>query len=125
MTGQVKEDFIARLGELGATVAGGRLRFRPDLVRQAEFRSAAGGLEYRDVHGQRRSLEVPAGALGFTVCQAPVVLHREGPARVVVCRPNGAVETHPGLELDAATSASVFDRTGAVDRLDVHLGLAD
>ena len=39
MTGQVKEDFLARLGELGAQVVAGRLRLGP---------SPAGPLHWRD-----------------------------------------------------------------------------
>ncbi|HEU4423094.1 MAG TPA: hypothetical protein VFR67_11230, partial [Pilimelia sp.] len=124
MTGQVKEDIIARIGELGLTVAEGRLRFRADLVRRQEFLDAPRTFGHHDVHGVRRSIELPAGTLGYTTCQVPVVLHRSGPASVTVRRPDGSSETRTGLDLDAATSAAIFDRTGSITRLDVFLGLA-
>jgi hypothetical protein len=123
MTGQVKEDIITRLGELGLSIVDGRLRFRPDLVRRQEFLAAPGTFGYHDVHGVRRSVDLPAGALGYTACQVPIVLHAAGPPGVVVRRSDGSTEILEGLDLDTATSAAVFDRTGAVTRLDVHLGL--
>jgi hypothetical protein len=125
MTGQVKEDIIARIGELGLVIAGGRLRFRPDLVRRQELLRSPRAFGYHDVHGVRHRIELPAGAVAFTTCQVPVVLHRSGPASVAVRRPDGSRESRDGLDLDAATSAAIFDRTGAVTRLDVFLDLPD
>jgi hypothetical protein len=118
MTGQVKEDLIARIGELGMSISDGRVEFRADLVRRAEFLTAPRPFGYVDVAGARRTIPLPAGTLGYTLCQVPVVLHRDGPARLVV---NGGTEI-AGLELDAATSAAIFCRTGAVTRVDAHLG---
>jgi len=125
MTGQVKEDLIARIGEMGLAIAGGRLRFRPDLVRRQEFLASPRPFAYHDVHGVRHTIDLPAGALGFTLCQVPIVLHAAGPAAVSVLRTDGACQSLAGLDLDAATSAAVFDRDGAVARLDVHLDLPD
>jgi len=119
MTGQVKEDIIARYAELGLTVSAGRLRFRPDLVRTVEFLGAPRAFHFYDVRCVARSLDLPAGTLGLTFCQVPVVVHRSGPARIVVS--GGAVVE--GLTLDASTSAAVFARTGEVGRLDVYVGL--
>jgi hypothetical protein len=122
MTGQVKEDVIGRIGELGLAVADGRIHFRPELVRGVEFRSTPGVLHHVDLTGAARELPVPADAYGFTFCQVPVLVRRGGTAGVTVVAADGG-ETHVGaLELDADTSAAVFARTGAVARLDVQLG---
>ncbi len=119
MTGQVKEDVIGRIGELGLTVTDGRMVFRPDLVRPAEFRAEPGTLSYVDPTGARRTLDVPANGYAFTFCQVPIVVRRGGPA-AVTATVDGAERTG-GLALDAQTSAAVFARTGAVTRLDVTL----
>jgi hypothetical protein len=121
MTGQVKEDILTRIGELGVTVAGGRIRFRPDLVRARDFLVAPRTFGYVDVAGARRAIPMPAGAFGFTLCQVPVVVHRGGPARLVVTWSDGTAGEHAGLELDEPTSAAIFDRAGSVSRLDAHL----
>ena len=68
-----------------------------------------------------REIPLPAGTAGFTFCQVPVVLHRGGPARMVVTAGRGERVSRNSLELDGATSAAIFERTGEVVRLDVHL----
>jgi len=123
MTGQVKEDLISRLGEMGVAVNKGRLAFRPHLVSRGEFLEEPRTFRFYGVDLQERSLELGPGTLAFTFCQTPVVAHRSGPARVEVSRADGFHHTEEGLELDAATSSAVFERTGAVRRLDVFFGL--
>jgi hypothetical protein len=76
-----------------------------------------------DVAGAAITLELPAGAMAFTTCQAPVVLHHGGPPRIQICAADGTTREVMGLELDAATSRAIFERNGAVRRLDVYLGL--
>jgi hypothetical protein len=60
--------------------------------------------------------------MAFTTCQTPVVAHRAGTQRIEVTRAGGARETVEGLDLDAATSAAIFERSGQVERLDVFFG---
>ncbi|MCW2502936.1 MAG: hypothetical protein JWO79_1220 [Actinomycetia bacterium] len=120
MTGQVKEDIIGRIAELGLTVSGGRLVFRPDLVRSAEFLTSPGVLRYADVTGSWQSIDVPAGAFAFTFAQVPVVVHASGPVGVSV---SGASSAQGSLELDAETSAAIFARTGTITRIDAHLAV--
>ena len=119
MTGQVKEDFITRFSELGVQVAGGTVRFNPALIVPGEFLSRGRTFTFVGLAGQTQSLELEAGSLGFTLCQVPVILHRSGPARIVVTRSDGSTRTVDGLQLDAKTSASLFDRSGSLSRLTV------
>jgi hypothetical protein len=126
MTGQVKEDIIARLGEMGCEIAGGRVGFRVDLVRPVEFLTRPRPFRYLDVSGAVQVIELPVGTLGYTVGQVPVVVHRQGPAQLVVARAGGAERVRvPGLTLDPVTSAELFDRSGSINRLDVFLDLVD
>ena len=145
MTGQVKEDLITRLGEMGVAVDGGRLCFRRHLLSRDEFltvapvetgtdRSVHAAHEQRlgteksvpfhfyDIDGQARSLELDPGTMAFTTCQTPVVAHQSGPRRIEITSARGSRDTVEGLDLDAATSAAIFERTGAVRRLDVFFG---
>ena len=116
MTGQVKEDLISRLGEMGVAVEGGRLSFRAHLVNRDEFLKEAGTFSFYD-------LALEPGTLAFTICQVPVVAHQAGPPRVEVSGADGSRRTVDGLDLDTETSAAVFERTGAVRRLDVFFAL--
>ncbi|MGC3999327.1 MAG: hypothetical protein QM767_18555 [Anaeromyxobacter sp.] len=119
MTGQVKEEVITRLGELGVRVQGGRVRFQPLLLRRAEFLEAPATLETFDLRGQRLRLPVPAGALAFTYCQVPVIYRLAATPRVELTAADGAARSFPGDTLDAATSAELFGRTGSVRLLTV------
>lgn len=58
MTGQVKEDIIARFGELGVRVREGRVSIEPTLLSDSEF--------------------LPDGTLKFSYCGAQVTLHKGG-----------------------------------------------
>jgi hypothetical protein len=125
MTGQVKEDLISRLGEMGVSVEGGRLGFRTHLVSPGEFLAEPRTFRFYDVDSQERSLDLEPGTLAFTTCQVPVVAHQSGPPRIEITSADGSRRTMEGLSLDGETSAAIFERTGAVRRLDVFFGFND
>ena len=60
MTGQVKEEILTRLGELGVTIADGALAFRPTLLRAQEYTSQASAFHYVNIEGQAEAIELPA-----------------------------------------------------------------
>ena len=120
LTGQVKEDILARWVELGVRLVGGAIEFRPHLLRRAEFASEPHTFQWVDLHGASRSRDLGQGTLGFTYCQTPVVYHLSDSARVVVTRSDGEEEIQ-GLSLTPATSREIFRRSGVVQRIDVFL----
>jgi hypothetical protein len=121
MTGAVKEEVLARWGELGVEVRGGRLRFAPRLLHQAEFEAAPYRFDYVDVAGQDRMWELPAGSLAFTYCGTPVCYELADRASVLVDRAAGPGELIAGDELPRAASESVFARNGSIVRLVVRV----
>ncbi len=125
MTGQVKEDLITRLGEMGVIVKGGKLSFLPKMAPGSEFLLSPGAFRYYDLEGQERTIDLTPGTLAFTICQIPVVAHAGGPKRIEVADADGVTRRFEGLELDANTSAAVFERNGAIKQLDVFFGLSE
>jgi len=122
MTGQVKEEILARFGELGVRVEQGTLRFRPVLLHRREFLTETQDLRYWDVTGAPHVLGVPAGALAFTYCQVPVVYHAtEQAAWLQVTDPRGREVRHRGERLESSLATSILDRDGEVSRLDVGI----
>jgi len=120
MTGQVKEEILTRLGELGVGIAGGAVRFRPRLLRRREFLPEAAAFGFVDVGGRARSLALPERCLAFTLCQVPVVYERvAGDPWVRVALADGAVIERSGDALDAATAAELFARDGRIDHVRV------
>ena len=122
MTGQVKEEILTRLGELGVLVENGSVGFRPVLLRADEFLEREDVFRFYDVRGEARSIELAAGSLAFTFCQVPIVYERvngEGWIRVVL--DDGSKTTRPGNCLDEDLSRELFGRTGRIAR--IHVGL--
>jgi hypothetical protein len=125
MTGQVKEDLISRLGEMGVVVEEGRLGFHRHLVSSNEFLTHPARFDFYDIDGRQRTLDLVPGAMAFTTCQVPVIAHRSGPRKIEITRSDGSRPTIEALCLDEQTSAAVFERTGAVSRLDVFYGFEE
>lgn len=121
LTGQVKEDVICRLGELGVTVKGGEIHFAPALLRREEFLTAPAEFVYYDVSGVKRRMQLPRGALVFTCCQVPVVFRLAQRNSLTIVLANGGEQTAKLLHLDAAVSHEIFERSGKVARIEVCL----
>ena len=121
MTGQVKEELLTRLGEFGVLIEAGGVRFVPELLPAEEILTEPGRLDYRDAAGQEASIDVPAGGVGFLVCQVPVV-YRFGASQagITVFR-GGKAERLPGDTLPAAVAGEIFRRTGTVTAIDVAI----
>jgi len=119
MTGQVKEDVLARWGELGVSVEGGRLTFAPTLVARHEFQTERAVVRAPALGGATE-LTLEPGSLGFTFCQVPVVYRLvEAGAWVEVYARDGNLRRFEGASLDAATSREVFERSGTIERIEV------
>ena len=120
MTGQVKEEILTRLGELGVRLEGGRVVFRPWLLRASEFVTGPAAFEAVGHDGEPLTLDVPAGGLAFTYCATPVRYVRvPGVPGVRVRARGGSITTLPGDTLDAAWSRAVLERTGEVEWIEV------
>ncbi len=120
MTGQVKEEILARFGELGVQVEEGVLAFDPVLLREQEFLAEAAEFAYVDVFGTAGVLPLPAGALAFTFCQTPVVLMRASQSAIEIFYADGRSERIAGLRLDQTTSRRIFQRDGSIQHLVVR-----
>ncbi len=100
MTGQVKEEVLTRLGELGVVVADGSLTLVRPLL-------PAGELWGDGSDGQTASYD-------FTVCATPIRVRRGDTDRVHVERRDGTATVRDGAALTAEESAEVFDRRGTI-----------
>ena len=121
MTGQVKEDVLTRLMELGVRVQSGAIAFGPFWFDTEEWLGQADTFLYRNLAGKEESLALPAGSLAFTYCQVPIVYHRSGEAYIEVHYAKGKPERKPGHRLDPERSAAIFKRSGEVVRVEVGI----
>jgi hypothetical protein len=122
MTGQVKEELLTRLAELGAFVERGVLFFDTVMLRESEFTTQETTFNYIDVHRQEQSIELPPGSLAYTFCQIPIVYICSEDDRVHIVYSSGRQRLIAGHRLDAETSGHVFRRDGHIGRITVYIG---
>lgn len=120
MTGMVKEEILTRIGELGIIIEGGEIVFNPVLLRPAEFLAAPSTLHYWDTDDNRQQVQIPAGALAFTLCRVPVVVQPAEQTQFIAALRDGARQTVPGHHLGAAMSAHIFSHDGMIRLLTIH-----
>jgi hypothetical protein len=119
MTGQVKEEILIRLGELGVLVRAGQVAFRPRLLRRAEFLREPALFEPIGPDGRRHRIALEEGTLAFTVCQVPVVYHLAAERRLSVTLADGTTRERAGDTLDVDASQELLRRSGRIRRIDV------
>ncbi len=125
MTGLVKEELLTRPLEVGIRVEAGQIVFDPILLRNRELLSQPETWRVHDLTSRPLDIDLPAGSLGATVCQVPVLVAKSDVAELVVSFADASERRIPGTRLDRETSRAVFTRTGEVERIRVFLPVAD
>ena len=121
MTGQVKEDILSRIGELGILVSGGELRFNPRLLRRDEFLTSEQNFNYIDVNGENQSIALGVNSLCFTFCQVPVVYRLGTSESIEVKFSDSTSESIDGLSVNSTLSNEIFNRSGKIEKLEVTI----
>ncbi len=121
MTGQVKEDIIARFGELGVEVADGIISFNGSLLRKSEYIQAPQDFTYFDLSSKLQTIPLPEDSLAFTYCQTPIVYRHSMEQHIEVILQSDEMIKIPGNQLDRAWSQSLFERRFEINRILVFL----
>jgi hypothetical protein len=121
MTGQVKEDVLSRIGELGVFVKDGKIIFNPRLLRVTEFVKTSKMFNYQTINKEEKSINLKEGSLCFTYCQVPIVYKNTNNESVKVFFTDNSEQEVKDLSLDKNISKMIFERTGRVDKIEVSL----
>ncbi|MDG2073859.1 MAG: hypothetical protein P8J28_04685, partial [Polaribacter sp.] len=121
MTGQVKEDILCRLGELGVCVKEGVLEFNPSILRKEELLQEQTMFTYVNVLGDFKTLELDKESLCFTYCQVPIVYKSSDRESIEVCFTNDTSKKFNSLKLDTETSKLIFERNNSIQSLTVSI----
>lgn len=121
LTGQVKEDILSRIGELGVVVKGGKLIFNPCLLRKGEFLQASQIYNYVDVNQNSKQIALPKNALAFTYCQVPIIYVLSNKIGIKLIYESNDIEEVEALSLDKNISSKIFRRTGEINQIIVSL----
>lgn len=120
MTGMVKEEILTRLVECGIVIEAGEIVFLPILLRQDELLTSESILEYLNTHGEAKRLNVPVGALAFTLCQVPFIVQKAATNQLTVYFDDEHEDHIAGHRLPAAISQQVFARSGDIRSITIH-----
>lgn len=121
MTGQVKEDLLSRLGELGVSVSEGMLHFDPSLLKRDEFLAKRSQFKYFTINNSERVIELEKNSLGFTYCQVPIVYQISDENKLQIYFSDKEATTSNELTIDKINSNNIFEKNGKIDYIHVSL----
>ncbi len=114
MTGQVKEEILTRMGELGVHIECGCVRFDPILLHQREFFTTPHDFEFIDLDGDVQTWKLGADTLAFTAFQVPVCYQLGGHTSITLELSNGKTSEIQGNLLPMTESRHLFARDGLI-----------
>jgi len=120
MTGQVKEDVISRMGELGVRVRNGEISFELELINENEFTTQLTTFNYIDLNGERKQIELKTKQLAFTICQVPVLYTCAIPQDILITFTDGRRQAAGRPTIPKNISQSIFKRTHKVAFIEVR-----
>ena len=121
MTGQVKEEIITRMGELGCIVEDGCLTFQPTLMRKTEFLTEAREFTYFNISKEKSHMAIQKDELAYTYCQVPIVYHLSDKDWLInIYYTDGKVENIKGNKITKAVSQLIFSRNNLIKEIRVE-----
>jgi hypothetical protein len=121
MTGQVKEDVISRIAELGVQVINGEICFNTSLLNHNDILAGESTFEYYDLANAKKQIALQRGQLAFTFCKVPVVYASGSKQQIVITFSNGESKVMEGKVIDKQTSTLIFNRNKEVVKIEVLL----
>ena len=121
MTGQVKEEIITRMSELGCRILEGQIIFDTSLLKISEFLDEEHNFTYVDIHQNIQSIELRKDQLGFTYCQVPIIytLGKNNWTHTITTQ-DKTETTSDGNIIKKDLSHDVFSRTGKIQKINVN-----
>ncbi|XVJ64980.1 MAG: hypothetical protein HEQ40_01950 [Lacibacter sp.] len=125
MTGQVKEDILTRMAELGVQMKEGTLMFSPALLLNSEFLNKEVNATFITIENKVKKISLEPNSLAFTVCQVPVIYKKAKEQKIEVFYANGTKDTLHSNMLGTEISSDILMRTGKIDHLLVYVDEAN
>jgi hypothetical protein len=119
LTGQVKEDFISRMGEVGLIVKEGEIHFNSSLLNEEEILEEEQNFEYISLKGETESVKVGKDQIAYTFCQLPVVCSFSNEQSVKITFSDGQIASSSNSFINRSLSEKIFKRTGEIKLVEV------
>ncbi len=117
LTGQVKEEILTRLRELGIFVNNGQIFFNPILLRPSELLVQPEIFTYIAVNGLSNEIELLPGSCACTLCQVPMVIQSGADQQLKIIFSDNSFEEFSGNNLDVETSKHIFERDNHIKQI--------
>ncbi|TRX42127.1 hypothetical protein [Flavobacterium restrictum] len=121
MTGQVKEDILVRIAELGVKINNGKVQFQPTILQKKEFILQEQEVIFVAVDGKQNPIVLPKESLAFSFCQVPIIYKIAAENQIELHYADGSNSVFQSLELDADTSKKIFQRTNEIVQVVVSI----
>jgi hypothetical protein len=121
MTGQVKEDVICRMRELGVYYSDGTIHFGPSMITEKDFVISDQDIICTDVYGVQRIVHITSGSLFFTICQTPIVYSIGDKNEVKIIKRDDSIEVLENMALSVSHSKSILSRDGYIKQVYVTM----
>ncbi len=121
LTGQVKEDVISRIGELGLMIQSGCIVIEPALLNHEEILEEQQSFGFYGTDGKIRKIWLDKGQLGFTFCMTPFILNSSNKNEINVFYTDGSVEHIEGKVINVEISNQIFSRSCKIDRIQANM----
>jgi len=119
MTGQVKEDYLSRMGELGIQIRNGEIEFSFSLINPDEFLNQESVFEYFDLNGEKQEIKLLQGQMGFTFCQVPVLYMKSNEDKIELTLKNSTPVKINEHTINTELSNNIFQRSGYITLIKV------
>jgi hypothetical protein len=119
LTGQVKEDVISRMGEMGIRLVDGEIVFDTSLVNYNEILTDNAEFEYYTLNGKTSKIFLKPNQLAFTFCQVPIVCTFNNSHEIHISFRNGNKEIVQGHSINNQISSLIFSRSNEIELIEV------
>jgi hypothetical protein len=121
MTGQVKEDILTRMGEIGIKIKNGKLYFQPNILNRNEFLKESQSVNFISMDDTVNTIGLEKDSLAFTFCQVPIIYSLSESNKLKVVYKNGEIEESNSLELTEIQSKKVFQRSNEIQQIEIFI----
>jgi hypothetical protein len=121
MTGQVKEDILTRIGELGVQLQNEKLYFNPTILLKQEFFTTPKQANFYLVDGSMITVDLPPNSLAFTFCQVPIIYILSNNTKIEVVSSDVKVELPDTNVLPENFTRSIINRIGEISLIKVYI----
>jgi hypothetical protein len=121
LTGQVKEDIISRLGELGIRIKAGEITFSTSLLNKKEFLEESADFVFHLPEKGWEKLQLVSQQLAFSFCQVPIVYSSSKENKIRIIYNNDESVIIDGCTIDRNISNELFGHSRNIKKVEVKI----